>query len=48
MSTYLRREADSFVFRRRVPAPLQALLGQTEIYRSLERDDFKSVHIRLP
>lgn len=36
MSNYLRREADSFFFRRRVPAPLQARLGQTEIYRSLK------------
>lgn len=36
MSTYLRREANSFVFRRRVPAPLQSLLGQIEIYRSLK------------
>ncbi|WP_353939182.1 DUF6538 domain-containing protein [uncultured Agrobacterium sp.] len=36
MSNFLRREADSFFFRRRVPAPLQARLGQTEIYRSLK------------
>jgi integrase len=36
MSNYLRREADSYFFRRRVPASLQALLGQTEIYRSLK------------
>lgn len=35
MSNYLRREADSFFFRRRVPAHLQARLSQTEIYRSL-------------
>lgn len=36
MSNFLRREADSFFFRRRVPASLQARLGQTEIYRSLK------------
>ncbi|TBD12082.1 site-specific integrase (plasmid) [Rhizobium ruizarguesonis] len=36
MSNYLRREADSFFFRRRVPAALQARLGQTEIFRSLK------------
>ncbi|MCX8996259.1 site-specific integrase [Rhizobiaceae bacterium BDR2-2] len=36
MSNFLRREADSFFFRRRVPAPFQARLGQTEIYRSLK------------
>jgi integrase len=36
MSNFIRREADSFYFRRRVPAPLQARLGQTEIYRSLK------------
>lgn len=36
MSNVLRREADSFFFRRRVPAPLSARLGQTEIYRSLK------------
>ncbi|WP_421616695.1 DUF6538 domain-containing protein [Agrobacterium tumefaciens] len=35
-SNFLRREADSFFFRRRVPASLQARLGQTEIYRSLK------------
>lgn len=36
MSRYLRREADSFVFRRRVPAPIQNRLGLKEIYRSLK------------
>ena len=36
MSNYLRREADSFVFRRRVPSSLQNRLGQREIYRSLK------------
>lgn len=36
MSNYLRREADSFFFRRRVPAALQSRIGQTEIYRSLK------------
>lgn len=36
MSNYLRREADSFVFRRRVPSSLQNRLGQKEIYRSLK------------
>ncbi|NSZ85219.1 site-specific integrase [Agrobacterium tumefaciens] len=36
MSNFLRREADSFFFRRRVPASLQARLGQSEIYRSLK------------
>lgn len=36
MSNYLRREIDSFIFRRRVPAPLQARIGQAEIYRSLK------------
>ncbi|WP_155243258.1 site-specific integrase [Brucella anthropi] len=36
MANFLRREADSFFFRRRVPVPLQARLGQSEIYRSLK------------
>lgn len=36
MSRYLRREADSFFFRRRVPSSLQARLGQAEIYRTLK------------
>lgn len=36
MSKYLRREADSFVFRRRVPAALQRRVGLKEIYRSLK------------
>jgi integrase len=36
MSTYLRREADSFIFRRRVPDHLQRRFGQREIYRSLK------------
>ncbi|MDZ7875169.1 MAG: DUF6538 domain-containing protein [Rhizobium sp.] len=36
MSNYLQREIDSFIFRRRVPAPLQARIGQAEIYRSLK------------
>jgi hypothetical protein len=36
MSKYLRREADSFFFRRRVPAGLRSRLGQSEIYRSLK------------
>jgi integrase len=36
MSRYLRREADSFVFRRRVPALIQNRLGLKEIYRSLK------------
>ncbi|MDK4739408.1 hypothetical protein PH547_11040 [Rhizobium sp. CNPSo 3464] len=36
MSNFLRREADSFIFRRRVPAIFQARLGQAEIYRSLK------------
>ncbi|UXR94607.1 DUF6538 domain-containing protein [Agrobacterium tumefaciens] len=36
MSNILRREADSFFFRRRVPASLRTRLGQTEIYRSLK------------
>ncbi|MGO8390552.1 DUF6538 domain-containing protein [Rhizobium ruizarguesonis] len=36
MSNYLRREADSFVFRRRVPAALQRRIGLKEIYRSLK------------
>ncbi|MEJ6850157.1 DUF6538 domain-containing protein [Sinorhizobium fredii] len=35
MSDFLRREADSFYFRRRVPTSLRARLGQSEIYRSL-------------
>ncbi|WP_223564969.1 site-specific integrase [Agrobacterium tumefaciens] len=36
MSNYLRREADSFVFRRRVPSALHQRLGLKEIYRSLK------------
>lgn len=36
MSRYLRREADSFVFRRRVPGSIQNRLGTKEIYRSLK------------
>jgi hypothetical protein len=36
MSNFLRREADSFFFRRRVPSSLRTRLGQTEIYRSLK------------
>jgi integrase len=36
MSDYLRREADSFVFRRRIPAAIQSRLGLKEIYRSLK------------
>ena len=36
MSRYLRREADSFIFRRRVPSALQSRLGTKEIYRSLK------------
>lgn len=36
MSRYLRREADSFVFRRRVPASIQSRLGTKELYRSLK------------
>lgn len=36
MSKYLRREADSFVFRRRVPGSIQSRLGTKEIYRSLK------------
>lgn len=35
MATFLRREADAFLFRRRVPERLQARLGQRELYRSL-------------
>ncbi|MDH0912680.1 hypothetical protein N5C66_27440, partial [Rhizobium pusense] len=36
MSNHLRREADSFVFRRRVPSALQKRIGLKEIYRSLK------------
>lgn len=36
MSDFLRREADSFFFRRRVPTELRQRLGQSEIYRSLK------------
>lgn len=35
MSNFLRREADSFFFRRRVPAQFQSRIGCREIYRSL-------------
>lgn len=36
MSDYLRREVDSFVFRRRVPIAIQRRLGLKEIYRALK------------
>jgi len=36
MSNYLRREADSFVFRRRIPSTIQKRIGLKEIYRSLK------------
>ncbi|WP_350225283.1 DUF6538 domain-containing protein [Agrobacterium sp. CFBP2214] len=35
-SNFLRREADSFFFRWRVPTSLRTRLGLTEIYRSLK------------
>lgn len=35
MATFLRREHDAFLFRRRVPGHLQNRIGQRELYRSL-------------
>jgi hypothetical protein len=46
MSDYLRREADSFVFRRRIPSHLQARFGIKEIYRSLRTTVRKTANVR--
>lgn len=46
MSNFLRREADSFFFRRRVPALLQARLKQSEIYRSLKTNVRRTARAR--
>jgi integrase len=46
MSNYLRREADSFIFRRRVPDHLQRRFGQQEIYRSLKTTVRKTARAR--
>lgn len=46
MSDYLRREADSFVFRRRVPSHLQTRFGIKEIYRSLGTTVRKTAKVR--
>ena len=46
MSDYLRREADPFVFRRRVPSQLQARFGIKEIYRSLGTTVRKTAKVR--
>ncbi|WP_373427974.1 DUF6538 domain-containing protein [Agrobacterium tumefaciens] len=46
MSKYLRREADSFFFRRRVPPHLQSRFGVKEIYRSLRTTVRKTANVR--
>lgn len=46
MSTCLRREADSFVFRRRVPPHLQYRLRRKELYRSLNTTVRKTAKVR--
>jgi integrase len=46
MSKYLRREADSFFFRRRVPPHLQSRFGIKEIYRSLRTTVRKTANVR--
>ncbi|MGV1932647.1 DUF6538 domain-containing protein [Agrobacterium tumefaciens] len=46
MSDYLRREADSFVLRRRIPSHLQARFGTKEIYRSLRTTVRKTAKVR--
>lgn len=46
MSSYLRRESDSFVFRRRVPPLLQVRLRRKELYRSLNTTVRKTAKVR--
>jgi hypothetical protein len=46
MSSYLRRESDSFVFRRRVPPHLQVRLRRKELYRSLNTTVRKTAKVR--
>lgn len=46
MSNYLRREADSFVFRRRAPPHLQYRLRRKELYRSLNTTVRKTAKVR--
>jgi integrase len=46
MTKYLRREADSFFFRRRVPPHLQRRFGIKEIYRSLRTTVRKTANVR--
>ncbi len=46
MSNHLRREADSFIFRRRIPDHLHHRFGQREIYRSLKTTVRKIAKVR--
>ena len=46
MSNYLRRETDSFIFRRRVPPHLQVRLRRKELYRSLNTTVRKTAKVR--
>jgi hypothetical protein len=46
MTEYLRREADSFVFRRRVPPHLHSRVRRKEIYRSLNTTVRKTAKAR--
>lgn len=46
MTNYLRRESDSFVFRRRVPPHLQVRLRRKELYRSLNTTVRKTAKVR--